>query len=60
MIEYVVDNLGTIVVGAMVALVLGLIIAKMIKAKKAGKSGCGSCCSGCPSAGICHTELKDK
>jgi len=57
MVQFFTDNLGTIVVGLGVALVLGLIIVRMIKKNKAAKGGCG-CCSGCPSAGYCHTEQK--
>ena len=56
MIAWVRENLGTIVVSAiLIAIVAGIIIS-MIKNKKSGRSCCsGSCahcdmCAGCPAA----------
>ncbi len=42
-----------ILIGAL-ALVVGGVIAYLIKRKKSGKGGCGCGCANCPSAGVCH------
>ena len=51
------EYLGTVVVALILAAVLTLIIVKMVKNKKAGKSSC-SCgaCQGCPNAACCHRQ----
>ena len=61
-------NPGTLAVLGVLVIIVGLIIYKMIKDKKSGKSSCscGGSCSGCGMAGSCHKpkksghELKDK
>lgn len=45
--------MGTIVVLAALVAVVGLIIHKMVKDKKAGKSSCGGDCAHC--GGRCHS-----
>ena len=60
MLEFLSANLGTIVVGAILTLVLVAAFLKIRKDKKEGKGcGCGCGCSGCPSAGMC-SSLKAK
>lgn len=44
--------MGTVIVGAGLAVIIALIIGKMIKDKKAGKAACGGDCSHC--GGHCH------
>lgn len=46
------NNLGTIIAGAIVLILVLLAIRSMIKSRRAGKSscGCGSGCGGCHSA----------
>ena len=49
-------NPGTIVITVILLLIIGLIVYKMIKDKKAGKGSC-SCsgnCSCCGMSGSCH------
>ena len=47
--------MGTVIVGGVLAVIVGLLIWKMIKDKKAGKSSCGGdcahCAAGCGSRG---------
>ena len=47
---------GTLAVSAILVIIVGLIVYKMIKDKKSGKSSCscGGSCSGCGMAGSCH------
>ena len=57
--------LATIIVSLVVAAVVGLIIADMVKKKKNGESplGCSECggsCGGCALSGTCHAAAAKK
>ena len=55
------ENLATILVGALVLVVVSLLIASISRDKKQGKSSCGSCgsgCAGCSMSGSCHGGSK--
>ncbi|MDD7411713.1 MAG: FeoB-associated Cys-rich membrane protein [bacterium] len=43
--------MGTVIVGGVLAIIVGLLIWKMIKDKKAGKSSCGGDCAHCRGCG---------
>ena len=58
MLSWLSANLATIIVFLVVALVVGLIIIKMVKDKKAGKSSCSCGCGGCPMKDSCHSNNK--
>ena len=51
---WLMNNLSTIIVCIALGAVVVLIINKMIKDKKKGKSSCGCGCSNCAMAGKCH------
>ena len=56
MFTFILDNMATIIVSLVLAGVAALIISKMVKNKKEGKSSCscgscGSCAAGCS----CHS-----
>ena len=55
-------NPGTFAVLALLIIIVGLIVYKMIKDKKSGKSSCscGGSCSGCGMAGSCHKPKSGK
>ena len=55
-------NPGTFAVLAVLIIIVGLIVYKMIKDKKSGKSSCscGGSCSGCGMAGSCHKPQSGK
>lgn len=58
MLDFLKENLSTIIIGlAILGAVVGIVV-KMIKDKKNGKStcSCGCGCENCPSAGICHDK----
>ncbi len=62
MLEFLQNNIGTIIAAAVVIVLLGFAAWRMISDKKQGKSSCGCGCSGCPNAGLCHAshdESKD-
>lgn len=58
MIDFLKDNIGTIVTGLVVLGVVILIVMNMRKDKKQHKSSCGCNCAGCAMAGSCHSNKK--
>lgn len=52
--DYILNNLSTIIISLVLAAIAGLIIYRMLKDKKHGKSSCGCNCSCCPMGGACH------
>lgn len=54
MLGFLQQNLGTIVVGVILAVILVAVFLKIRKDKKNGK-GCGCGCEGCSSAGMCSS-----
>ncbi len=51
--NWITANLGTIIVGLIVAAVVALIIINHIKRKKQGKPRCGCGCDNCPMKDNC-------
>jgi len=57
MIDFVISNLATIIISALILTVVVLISANLINSKKKGKAvGCGCGCAGCPSASLCGKQ----
>ncbi len=54
MFGFITENLASIIVFVIVAVIVGTVVVKMIKDKKAGKSSCSCGCKGCPNSGNCH------
>ena len=54
MLNWLSQNLPTILVALVVLAVCTLIVVKMIRDKKKGKSSCGCGCEGCAHKGDCH------
>ena len=59
MLTWLSQNIGTIVVIAVLAVIFGLMIFSLIRDKKAGKTSCGGGCAGCANACYCHPSPKD-
>lgn len=51
--------LGTMVVLAVLILIVGAVIFKLAKDKKAGRSSCGCNCGCCPNSSACHGHRSD-
>ncbi|WP_082020820.1 FeoB-associated Cys-rich membrane protein [Candidatus Soleaferrea massiliensis] len=47
---------GTIIIGVVLAAIVALIVAKLIRDRRKGKSSCGCGCENCPSSGMCHKK----
>lgn len=54
MMEFLANNWGSLLVGAILVVVVGSIVLRQIKNHKQGKSSCGCGCSNCPMEGKCH------
>lgn len=64
MAEFFSDNIGTILVLIILAVVMALVIRSMIRNKKKGRTcgGCSCSCGGCPhkSSGGCDSYTSNK
>lgn len=56
--DFIVQNIGTIIVSIILIVIFALIIVFRVKAKKKGESSCGCNCLNCPSHGACHQNVK--
>lgn len=56
MIEWITNNIGTIIVGLIVLAIITAVVIGMIRKKKNGKSTCGCGCANCPLSGDCHKK----
>ncbi|MDE7390116.1 MAG: FeoB-associated Cys-rich membrane protein [Lachnospiraceae bacterium] len=54
MSAFLMENLSTIIIGLVLAVIVALIVTKMVKDRKKGKSSCGCGCENCPSSSMCH------
>ena len=54
MLEWLTENLGTIVVSLILICIVTAIIVKTVKDKKQGKSSCGCGCEHCAMRDKCH------
>lgn len=52
--DWLINNIGTIVVAVVVAAIVGLIVFNRVRKKKNGQSTCGCGCSDCPMKNKCH------
>lgn len=58
--EFLINNLGTILIAAAVIAILAAVIVNMVRKKKRGESSCGCGCSGCAMANVCHGAKENK
>lgn len=54
MFAWIAENIGTILVSAVLVAIVALIVRSLVKNKKKGKSSCGCNCAHCAMAGTCH------
>ncbi|MGN0518922.1 MAG: FeoB-associated Cys-rich membrane protein [Acutalibacteraceae bacterium] len=53
-------NLATIIISVILVITVALVIRKMIKDKRQGKSSCGCGCANCALKGQCHPTQNNK
>ncbi len=56
MLNWITENLANIGVCAVLIVVTALVIARIVKNKREGKSSCGYDCADCPLSDSCHKE----
>ena len=54
MLIWLMENMATIIISAVLVFVVAAIIVNMIRGKRKGKSSCGCGCAGCAMNGACH------
>ena len=56
MLQCLSNNLATILICLVLAVIVALIIWSLVRNKKKGKSSCGCNCAHCAMAGSCHKK----
>ncbi len=54
MLTWLMENMATIIISAVLVLMVSMSIASMVRSKRKGKSSCGCGCAGCAMNGACH------
>ncbi len=58
MMDWMIENVSTIMVSLILVGLVSLVIRKMVKDKKKGVTSCGTSCNGCAMAGSCKDFMK--
>ena len=56
MFDWIAQNLGTLLISAVLIAIVTSIIISLIRQKKCGKSSCGCNCAHCALHGQCHKQ----
>ncbi len=56
MLAWIMENMATIVVSAILIFAVAVSIASMVRNKRKGKSSCGCGCADCAMSGVCHPK----
>lgn len=59
MLTWIMENMATIVVSAILLFAVAAVITSMVKNKRKGKSSCGCGCAGCAMSGVCHPKREE-
>lgn len=59
MLDFIMNNIGTIIVSVLLLGIVSAIIIVTVRNKKRGKTSCGCGCSNCAMSGICHKQDGD-
>ena len=54
MLTWLMENMATIIISAVLVLFVAAILVSMVRGKRKGKSSCGCGCAGCAMNGACH------
>lgn len=54
MVNWFFENMATLLICAVLAIIVVGIVAHMVKNKKKGKTSCGCGCVSCPMSDACH------
>ncbi len=56
MFAWILGNMATIIICAVLIGIVVAIVVSMVKNKRRGKSSCGCGCANCPMSGSCHQD----
>ena len=56
MLTWLSQNIATIIICAVLAIIFGLMLWSLLRDRKKGKSSCCGGCAGCALAGQCHAK----
>lgn len=56
MLQWIVANMGTILICLVLVAVVALVIRSLVRQKRQGKSSCGCNCAHCAMHGACHPQ----
>ena len=59
MLTWLMENMATIIISAVLVLVVAAILVSMVRGKRKGKSSCGCGCAGCAMNGACHRQSRE-
>ncbi len=59
MLTWLMENMATIIISAVLVLVVAAILVSMVRGKRKGKSSCGCGCAGCAMNGACHPAKRE-
>ena len=54
--QFFAENWGTLLVGFVLLAVVALVIFKLCRDKRKGRSSCGCNCGDCPASKVCHKK----
>lgn len=60
MLAWLSNNIATVIISLVLAVIVALIIFSLAKNKKKGKSSCGCNCAHCAMSGSCHGAAEKK
>lgn len=60
MLDFICNNIATIIIGLAVLSGIVLLAIKLIKDKKNGRTSCSCGCSNCAMKDICHSTAEEK
>ena len=59
MLDWIIQNIGTLVIGLIIAGVVAAIVVKIVRDKRKRKcTGCGCCCESCPNSSPRGTNIQ--
>ena len=58
MLQWISENVGTILICIGLIVIVALIVRSLIRQKKQGKSSCGDGCAHCAMHGQCHKDRR--
>ena len=59
MLSFILENIATIIVSAVLLIIIAGVIFKMVSDRKKGKSSCGGACGCCPMSENCAGRNKN-